>query len=109
MVYFHHKTEKGLIFPLVMDSLNEGSDKDVVHEMIEEYSLVSNQFYTVNQSLLKNETWEAKFSALTEVAIHYMDEEENEFRDLVKNVLTLKEFKEWLKNLKRLWSIPKSN
>ncbi len=97
MIYSHHNAEEEVVFPVVIDRLSEDSDKDIVREMIEEHSLVSYQFSTVNQTLLKNETWNAKFSTLMEVVKHHMDEEEGEFTKLAKNVLTSEESEELLK------------
>lgn len=97
MIYSHHNAEEEVVFPVVIERLSEDSDKDVVREMIEEHSLASYQFSTVNQTLLKNETWNAKFSTLMEVVKHHMDEEEGEFTKLAKNVLTLEESEELLK------------
>lgn len=97
MIYSHHNAEEEVVFPVVIERLSEDSDKDVVREMIEEHSLASYQFSTVNQTLLKNETWNAKFFTLMEVVKHHMDEEEGEFTKLAKNVLTSEESEELLK------------
>lgn len=96
MIYSHHEAEEEIVFPFVMERLSEDSHKDVVREMIEEHSLASYQFSTVNQTLLENETWNAKFSTLMEVVEHHMDEEESEFTKLAKKVLTTKESEELL-------------
>ena len=96
MIYSHHEAEEEVVFPFVMERLSEDSHKDVVREMIEEHSLASYQFSTVNQTLLENETWNAKFSTLMEVVEHHMDEEESEFTKLAKKVLNKKESEELL-------------
>lgn len=96
MIYSHHHAEEEVVFPVVMDKLEKDSDKDIVREMIEEHSLANYQFSTVNQTLLENENWNAKFSTLMEVVEHHMDEEESEFTKLAKKVLTTKESEELL-------------
>lgn len=96
MIYSHHKAEEEVVFPVVMERVEKDSDKDVVREMIEEHSLASYQFSTVNQTLLKNETWDAKFSTLLEVVEHHMDEEESDFTKIAKKVLTPDESEELL-------------
>lgn len=93
MIYSHHKAEEEVIFPVVMERLTKEKDKDVVREMIEEHSLASYQFSTVNQTLLDNDTWNAKFTTLMEVVEHHMDEEEKSFTDLGKKVLDKEEDK----------------
>lgn len=97
MIYSHHNAEEEVVFPVVMDGLSEDSDKDIVREMIEEHSLASYQFSTVNQTLLENDTWNAKFSTLMEVVKHHMEEEEGEFTKLAKKVLDLDESEKLLK------------
>lgn len=96
MIYSHHNAEEEVVFPAVMDKLEKDRDKDVVREMIEEHSLASYQFSTVNQTFLENETWDAKFSTLLEVVEHHMDEEESDFTKIAKNVLTSEESEELL-------------
>lgn len=93
MIYSHHKAEEEVIFPVVMERLTKEKDKDVVREMIEEHSLASYQFSTVNQTLLDNDTWNAKFTTLMEVVKHHMDQEEKSFTDLGKKVLDKEEDK----------------
>lgn len=97
MIYSHHNAEEEVVFPVVMDGLSEDSDKDIVREMIEEHSLASYQFSTVNQTLLENDTWNAKFSTLMEVVKHHMEEEEGEFTKLAKKVLDSDESEKLLK------------
>ena len=97
MIYSHHNAEEEVVFPFVMDRLSKDSDKDVVREMIEEHSLASYQFSTVNQTLLENDTWDAKFTTLMEVVKHHMDEEEDDFTKLAKEVITPEESEELLK------------
>lgn len=97
MIYAHHKAEEEVVFPTVMEGLSKDSDKDVVREMIEEHSLASYQFSTVNQTLLENDTWNAKFSTLMEVVEHHMEEEEGEFAKLAKKVLDDEKSEELLK------------
>ena len=96
MIYAHHEAEEEVVFPVVMERLEKDSDKDVVREMIEEHSLASYQFSTVNQTMLENETWDAKFSTLLEVVEHHMDEEESDFTKIAKNVLRPDESEELL-------------
>lgn len=96
MIYSHHNAEEEVVFPVVMDGLSKDRDKDLVREMIEEHSLASYQFSTVNQTLLKNETWNAKFSTLMEVVKHHMEEEEGEFTKLAKKVLDSEDSEELL-------------
>lgn len=91
MIYSHHKAEEEVIFPVIMERLSKKEDKDVVREMIEEHSLASFQFSTVNQTLLDNDTWDAKFTTLMEVVEHHMDEEEDTFTKLGKEVLEKEE------------------
>lgn len=93
MIYSHHKAEEEVIFPLVMERLTKEKDKDLVREMIEEHSLAAYQFSTVNQTLLDNDTWNAKFTTLLEVVEHHMDEEEESFTELGKKVLEKEEDK----------------
>ncbi len=93
IIYSHHKAEEEVIFPAVMERLTKEEDKDVVREMIEEHSLASYQFSTVNQTLLDNDTWNAKFTTLMEVVEHHMDEEEQSFTELGKKVLDKEEDK----------------
>lgn len=93
MIYSHHKAEEEVIFPVVMERLTKEKDKDVVRERIEEHRLASYQFSTVNQTLLDNDTWNAKFTTLMEVVEHHMDEEEKSFTDLGKKVLDKEEDK----------------
>lgn len=102
MIYAHHHSEEEVVFPAVMDKLSEDDDKDTVREMIEEHSLASFQFSTVNQTLLENETWNAKFSTLMEVVEHHMDEEEGDFTKLGKKVLTPEESEELLKQFEEV-------
>lgn len=96
MIYSHHKAEEEVVFPVVIERLEDDSDKDVVREMIEEHSLASYQFSTVNQTLLENETWNAKFSTLMEVVEHHMDEEESDFTKIARSVLSSEESEELL-------------
>lgn len=93
MIYSHHKAEEEVIFPLVMERLTKEKEKELVREMIEEHSLAAYQFSTVNQTLLDNDTWNAKFTTLLEVVEHHMDEEEESFTELGKKVLEKEEDK----------------
>lgn len=98
MIYAHHHAEEEVVFPAVMEKLEAEEDKDVVREMAEEHSLASYQFSVVYKTGLDNETWNAKFSTLMEVAEHHMDEEEDDFAKLAKKHLSEEELESLLPN-----------
>ncbi len=104
MIYAHHNAEEEVIFPVVKNGLTKEDELDVVREMIEEHSLGAYQFSTVNKTFLENETWNAKFSTLLEVLDHHMEEEESQFTNLAKKVLSKEEDEDLLKKFETAMS-----
>ena len=87
-----------------MEKLESKEDLDVAREMKEEHSLASYQFSVVEKTGMRNETWDAKFSTLKEVIEHHMDEEEQEFAKLAKEVLSEGELVQLLEEFEKTMS-----
>lgn len=104
MIYSHHHAEEDTVFAAVMEKLESKEDLDVAREMKEEHSLASYQFSVVEKTGMRNETWDAKFSTLKEVIEHHMDEEEQEFAKLAKEVLSEGELVQLLEEFEKTMS-----
>ncbi len=89
----HHEAEEHVVFKDVKQKSDE-EGKSVVLEMIEEHSLITYQFSLLERTSIDNETWDAKFSVLKEILTHHLDEEEDEFFNQAKKVLTEQEIKD---------------
>ena len=96
LIHAHHKAEEEVVFPAVMNKLEAKEDLDVPREMKEEHSLAAYQFSVIEKTGIRNETWDAKFSTLKEVVEHHMDEEQDEFAKVAKDVLTEAELEDLL-------------
>ena len=65
MIYAHHSAEEAVVFPAIKEKVS-GEDLDVVLEMIEEHKLGNYQFGILERTSVDNETWDAKYTVLTE-------------------------------------------
>ncbi len=100
-LYGHHEAEEHLLFPRVQAKAKE-VDKEIVLEMIEEHSLGRHQLSLLERTSADNETWDAKFSVLSEVLDHHMQEEENEFFELARQTITGEALKQMLDPFEKL-------
>lgn len=112
----HHEAEEKVVFPKALQRCDKEDDKDTTLEMPEEHSVIMFQLGVLNNTPFDNETWDAKFSVLEEIGTHHMDEEEEEFSKVAKDLFTKEELdelgddvektmeatrKEWLEKLKK--------
>lgn len=102
MIYAHHSAEEAVVFPAIKEKVS-GEDLDVVLEMIEEHKLGNYQFGILERTSVDNETWDAKYTVLTEVLEHHMDEEEDELSKVAEKVLTKEELEELLVEFEKVY------
>lgn len=93
MIYAHHTAEEETIFPILKERAKK-EDYSTVLEMIEEHNLIKYQFSLVERTSEENESWDAKFSVLSEIIEHHLDEEETDLSPVFKDLMTKEESKE---------------
>lgn len=93
MIYAHHTAEEETIFPMLKERAKK-EDYSTVLEMIEEHNLIKYQFSLVERTSEENESWDAKFSVLSEIIEHHLDEEETDLSPVFKDLMTKEESKE---------------
>lgn len=86
-IHGHHEAEEKVLFPMVKEKADK-EEQEVVLEMIEEHKLGSYQFSVIEKTSVDNETWDAKFSVLKEVLEHHIEEEEEEFMPLARELIS---------------------